>query len=171
MSKIIEFSWSTLFELGIQWIALLLIIFVMAKLLFKPVTEFLEKRQAFIKGELDEATAKKADANALKDDYENKLKNIEDEANALLSDARTRALKREEEIIAEAKKEAEAIKARAMEDIKLEEARVRSEMKQEMIEVAGLMAGKFVETSMDETKQQQLIDEMMKEMGDVQWLS
>lgn len=43
-------------------------------------------------------------------------------------------------------------------------------MKAEMIEVASLMASKFVAASMDENKQNELVDEMIKEMGDVQWL-
>ena len=58
-----------------------------------------------------------------------------------------------------------------MNDIKLEQERVRAEMKAEMIEVATLMAGKFVASAMDEAKQNELITEIIGEMGDVQWLN
>ncbi|MEG0388057.1 MAG: F0F1 ATP synthase subunit B, partial [Niameybacter sp.] len=142
----------------------------LAKLLFKPVSEFLEKRQAMIAAEVNDATNAKKDAEGLKKDYQGKLVNIEAEATEILKEARAKAIAREEEIINEAKNEAEAIKAKAFKDIELEKERVQAEMKQEMIEVATLMASKFVAESMNADKQNALVDELIKEMGDVQWL-
>ncbi|MGL4736738.1 MAG: F0F1 ATP synthase subunit B [Cellulosilyticaceae bacterium] len=170
-SKIIEFSMVTVWDWAIQVFALLFIIWILSKILFKPVTEFLEKRKAMIAGEINEATTAKNDAAALKVQYQEKIAHIEDEANAILKEARAKALVREEQIIAAAKEEADTIKVKAMQDIKLEEERVKAQMKEEMIEVASLMASKFVSTSMDESKQHQLIDEIITEMGDVQWLN
>lgn len=169
-SKIIEFSMQTGWEWFVQLLALFLIIAILAKLLFKPVGEFLDKRQAMIAAEVNGATNAKKDAESLKKDYQGKLVNIEAEASEILKQARTKALAREEEIINEAKKEAETIKEKAFKDIELEKERVQSEMKQEMIEVATLMASKFVAESMNADKQNALVDEMIKEMGDVQWL-
>ncbi len=170
-SKIIEFSLQTLWELGVQWFALLLIIFVMAKLLFKPVSEFIEKRRAFIQGEIEEATRNKSDAIELKNDYDGKIKTIQQEADSILADARQKALQREEQVLVAAREEADAIKARALKEIELEQVRVRTEIKEEMVEVAGLMASKFVASTIDTQKQNELIDDMIKEMGDVQWLN
>ena len=171
MSKIIEFSFPTVWDGVLQALAIFLIIFILYKLLFKPVMEFLEKRQAFIAGELKDAEAAKHDAHGLKKNYEAKLLHINDEADTILKEARQKAVQREESIIAAAKEEAESIKTKAMQDIALEEQRVRAEMKEEMIQIAGLMASKFVETSMDTDKQEKLVDETIKEMGDVQWLN
>ncbi|MEF9959400.1 MAG: F0F1 ATP synthase subunit B [Niameybacter sp.] len=169
-SKIIEFSMQTGWEWFVQLLALFLIIAILAKLLFKPVSEFLEKRQAMIAAEVNDATNAKKDAEGLKKDYQGKLVNIEAEATEILKEARAKAIAREEEIINEAKNEAEAIKAKAFKDIELEKERVQAEMKQEMIEVATLMASKFVAESMNADKQNALVDELIKEMGDVQWL-
>ncbi|MGL6174459.1 MAG: F0F1 ATP synthase subunit B [Cellulosilyticaceae bacterium] len=170
-SKIIEFSMVTVWDWGIQLLALFLIIFVLAKLLFKPVSDLLEKRKAGIEENLANASNAKQDAVALKAQYQSKLDNIQAEEDQILKAARSKAIAREEEIIAAAKAEAEAIKLKAMEDIKLEQERVRAEMKDEMIEVATLMASKFVTSAMDDAKQNQLIDEIIGEMGDVQWLN
>lgn len=170
-SKIIEFSMVTVWDWAIQLLALFLIIFVLAKLLFKPVSDFLEKRQAGIAANLNDAKAAKQDAATLKAEYETKIKDIEKEAGEILKAARAKALVREEQIIEAAKTEAEEIKLKAMNDIKLEQERVRAEMKAEMIEVATLMAGKFVASAMDEAKQNELITEIIGEMGDVQWLN
>lgn len=170
-SKIIEFSMVTVWDWAIQLLALFLIIFVLAKLLFKPVSDLLEKRQAGIAADLNEARDAKKDAAALKAEYESKITDIEKEAGEILKAARAKALAREAEIIEAARAEAEAIKLKAMEDIRLEQERVRAEMKDEMIEVATLMAGKFVASAMDDAKQKELITEIIDEMGDVQWLN
>lgn len=169
-SKIIEFSMQTGWEWFVQLLALGLIIAILAKLLFKPVSEFLEKRQAMIAAEVNDAATAKKDAEGLKKDYQSKIVNIEAEASEILKEARAKALAREEEIIKAAREEAEGIKTKAFKDIELEKERVQAEMKAEMIEVASLMASKFVAASMDENKQNELVDEMIKEMGDVQWL-
>lgn len=159
--------WDWFFQLG----ALFLIIFILAKLLFKPVSDLLEKRQAGIAANINDAKNAKNDAATLKSEYESKIADINAEAGDILKAARAKALAREEEIIAAAKAEAEAIKIKAMEDMKLEQERVRAEIKDEMIEVATLMAGKFVATAMDDAKQSELIEEIIGEMGDVQWLN
>lgn len=170
-SKIIEFSMVTVWDWFVQLLALFLIIWILKKLLFKPVIDFLEKRQAMVAADIAQAATAKTDAQTLRADYEQKIAHIDDEANAILKEARAKALRREDEIIAAAKEESEAIKEKAMQDMALEQERVKAEMKQEMIEVAGLMASKFVAEAMDEQKQNALITEIIEEMGDVQWLN
>lgn len=170
-SKIIDFSAVLPFELILQWISLFVIIWILYILLFKPVTAFLDKRKESIARTIDEAKNQKSSAIELKAEYEAKLGSIKEEANEILKDTRTKALAREEEIIRAAKQEAESIKQKALEDIKLEEERVKDELKKEMIDISTMMASQFVTTSMDEQKHHELIDKVIKEMGDIQWLS
>lgn len=169
--RIIGFDTQLLWDLGLQWISTLIIIFILSKILFKPMTEFLEKRKSGIAKTLDEARASKADAIELKNEYNSKVTKIQSEADAIIKEARAKALAKEEEIIAEGRREAEAIKEKALNDMKLEQERVKDEMKQQMIEISTLMASKFVTASLDEAKHNQIIDEIIKEMGDVQWLN
>ena len=85
-----------LFDLDLQLIAdaALMIIAVFAlfliasKLLFNPVRDMMQKRQDKIKGELDSAAKDMDDAAKLKADYESKIKNIDKEAETILSEAR-----------------------------------------------------------------------------------
>lgn len=169
--RIIGFDVQLLWDLGLQWVSTAIIIFALYKILFAPVTEFLEKRKAGIAKTIDEAKDSKASALELKADYEAKLAKIEEEADQILKDTRAKAVAREEQIIAEARKEAESIRQKALNDIALEQERVKDEMKQQMIEVSSIMASKFVASAMDETKHQEMIDSIIKEMGDVQWLN
>ena len=104
-------------------------------------------------------------------EYEKRLKDVDKEAEAILAEARQKALKNEAKIIADAKEEAARIIARAGEEAALEKKRAADEMKQEMISIASVMAGKVVAANIDTTIQNELVEETLKEMGDATWQS
>ena len=140
-------------------------------MLFNPVRKMLHDRQDKIKNDINDALTDKEEAAALKVQYDEKLKNIEKEAEAILSEARSKALKNEARIIDEAKEEATRIIRRANEEAELEKKRAMDDMKQEMITIASMMAGKVVAASIDTTVQDTLVEETLKEMGDSTWLN
>ena len=152
-------------------IAIFFLFLALSYLLFNPGRQMLADRKLKIQTELDEAAADKTDAAALKAEYEEKLKGIEKEAEAILSEARQKALRNEAKIVEDAKEEAARIIARANEEALLEKKRVVDEMKQEMISVAAAMASKVITANIDVNIQNQLVDETIKEMGDSTWLS
>lgn len=168
-----------LFDLDLQLIAdaALMIIAVFAlfliasKLLFNPVRDMMQKRQDKIKGELDSAAKDMADAAKLKADYESKIKNIDKEAETILSEARKKALANENKIVAQAKEEAARIIERAQAEAQLEKKKAADDMKREMIVIASMMAGKVVNSSIDTAVRDSLVDETLKEIGDSTWLS
>ena len=150
-------------------IAVFFLFVLLSYLLFNPAREFLKKRQQFVASQLEDAAKDKEEAKAFKNENDQKLKVVNKEAEEILSDARKKALKQETAIVNEAKEEAHVIKERAYKDIELEKSKVQNEVKQEMIDVASAMASKFVAASLDDAKQQQLIDEALNEMGDGTW--
>lgn len=152
-------------------IAIFFLFLALSYLLFNPVRQMLADRKLKIQTELDDAAADKTDAAALKAEYEEKLKNVDKEAEAILSEARQKALRNEAKIVEDAKEEAARIIARANEEALLEKKRVVDEMKQEMISVAAAMASKVITANIDVNIQNQLVDETIKEMGDSTWLS
>ncbi len=172
-------SMERLFDLDMQLIAdatgMIIAIFVlylaMSYFLFEPAKKVLQNRQDKIKNELDEAQSNMEQARALKAEYEEKLKDVEKEKEAILSEARKQALKNEAEIIAKAQEEAARIMERAHNEAMLEKQKLADDVKKEMITVASAMAGKVVAASMNTQIQEQLIDETLKEIGDSTWLS
>lgn len=142
-----------------------------SNLLFNPAREFLKARQDRIAKDILDAAEDKESAAALKAEYENKLKNIEKQAEVILSEARQKALKNEQRIIEEAKEEAHRIIKHAHDEALLEQKRAMDEVKKEIIEVAALMAQKVVSASIDTKVQDALLEETLKEMGDSTWLS
>ena len=158
-------------DAALMIIAVVALFLIMSYFLFNPAREFLQKRQEKIRAELEDAKNNQEESRALKAEYDEKLKNIDKEAESILADARKRALANENRIIAAAKEEAAAIIERAREEAKLEKQKMADEVKKEIVAVAALMAGKVVASSVDVTIQDSLIDETLKEIGDSTWLS
>ena len=131
----------------------------------------LEKRKQRVAEDQETAKREKEDAIAFKEEYDQKLKQVDKEAEEILSEARKRAKQNEVKIIAEAKEEAARIIARANAEIELEKKRALDDMKQEMITIASMMAQKVVAASIDTNVQESLIEETLKEMGEGTWLS
>jgi F-type H+-transporting ATPase subunit b len=143
----------------------------MSYFLFNPARKMLNARKEKVRNELDTARQDKEEAERLKTEYETKLKEIDKEAENILSEARRKALDNEAQTVARAKEEAAAILSRARTEAELEKQKMSDEVKNEIVSVAALMAGKVVAASIDTTVQDQLIDETLKEMGDKTWLS
>lgn len=101
--------------------------------MFNPVRNFLNKRKEGIANDIEKAKTDAADAQAMKAEYEAKLKEADKEVEAILADARKRALAREEQIIEEAKTEAAHIIERAHNEVLLEKKGAADDMKKEMI--------------------------------------
>ena len=171
MERLFDLDMQLVHDVILLAIAVFFLFLAMSYLLFNPVRKMLEDRKLKIRTELDDAAADKADAAALKVQYEEKLKDIDKEAEAILSEARQKALHNEAKIVEEAKEEAARIIARAKEEALREKKRVVDEMKQEMIAVAAAMASKVISANIDINIQNQLVDETIKEMGDSTWLS
>lgn len=160
-----------IFDTLLMAIAVFFLFLAMSYLLFNPVRKMLKDRQEKIASDIDSAIADKEDAAKLKAEYEAKLKNIEKEAEQILSEARQKALKNESKIIEEAKTEAAGIIKRANEEAELSRKRAMDEVKQEMITVASMMAAKVVAANIDTTVQDALVEQTLKEMGDSTWQS
>lgn len=169
--RIIGFDWQLIHDVALTAINVLILFFALSYLLFDPARAFLEKRRQKIAGELAEAAEDKKTAQELKAEYESRIKEIEREADAILADARKKAMIKEADILDEARAEAARIVERAERQVELERKKALDDMKQEIVSIASLMAGKVVAGSMDVKIQDSLIDETLKEMGESTWLS
>ena len=161
----------TLFDAGIVAVNMFVLFIFVSYFLLNPVRNLLEKRKERIANDRNQAEKDKLEAAKLKEDYDAKIKNVEKDAEAILSEARKKALKNEERIVAEAKEEAARIIAHAKNEAELEKKKVQDELKKEIIAVATLMASKVAAVSVDEATQNALIEETLKEIGESTWQS
>ena len=168
-----------LFDLDVQLvndvvllaIAVFFLFLIMSNKLFNPARKLLQDRKDGIARDIADAKKDKEEAEKLRLEYEAKLKDINKERDAILAEARQKALKNETKIISDAKEEAAAIIARANEEAELEKKKVADEVKQEMISVAAVMASNVVAANIDTTIQNTLVEQTLKEMGESTWLN
>lgn len=171
MTRLFDLDFQLLHDAVLMIIAIFVLFLIASNKLFNPVRNMMQKRQERIADDIESAREDKESAGALKLEYEEKLKNIDKEAEQILSDARAKALKNGDAIVAKAKEDADAIIARANKEAELEKQKVADEVKREMIVLASVMTGKVVKASVDAAVQDGLIDETLKEMGESTWLS
>ena len=159
-----------IFDVLLMAVALLVLFIIASNLLFNPARKLLQDRQDRIAKDISDAKEASESAAGLKAEYEGKLKNIDKEAEAILSETRQKALKNEQRIIDEAKEEARRSIKHAQEEALLEQKRAMDDVKKEIVTVASLMAQKVVSASIDTEIQDTLVEETLKEMGDATWL-
>lgn len=169
--RLFDLDFQLLADSVLTIIAVFVLFLALSYFLFNPVRAMLAKRQEKIQEELKNAENSMISANTLKSEYEEKLKDIDKEADTILSEARKKALASENKIVADAKEEAARIMERARIEAELEKNKVADEVKSEIISIASVMAGKVVSASMDSKVQDGLIEETLKEMGESTWLN
>ena len=152
-------------------IAVFVMFLFLSYMLFNPAREMLKKRQDKVKNDIDSAEKSREDAAKLKEEYENRLREIHKEEDAILSAARQKALENETKIIDQAKAEAANIIERANHQAELEMKKAQDEIKKEIITVAALVAEKVVSDKIDIEIQDSLIDDTLKEIGEKTWQS
>ena len=126
---VIILNQQTVIQVIIQLINTAILCFILSKLLYQPVLKFLNARKEKISSQIDKTEADMAQAQALKKEYEEKLKNIESERTAILQEFCFTALKNSQIIISDAKTEATAIKDRANLEIERAEEKAKDDIK------------------------------------------
>lgn len=150
-------------------LAVFVLFVILSYLVFNPARDLLRRRQEKIQNNLDSAEKEKEDAEKIKGEYNERLRNVAKESEEILSESRKKALKKEAEIVDEAREEAARILRRAEKEVELEKNKMRDDVKKEMIGVAAAMAGKMVSISMSDAEQDKLIAETLREMGTDTW--
>jgi len=171
IERMFGIDWQLLADSTLTIIAVFALFVIMSYFLFNPARKMLNDRKEKIRSELEDAKTNMEQAQNLRAEYEGKLKNVDQEAEIILSEARSKGLANQNQIVAEAKEEAARILERARVEAQLEKQKMSDDIKKEIITVASAMAGKVVAASIDTTVQDQLIDETLKEMGENTWLS
>ncbi len=140
--------------------------YLIKRFLFKPVNDMLEKRRALADAQIREAEQAKADADAIKTEYEQNMKEAKEKANEILITAQKTAALQSEEMLKEATAQAAALKSKAESDIAQEKRKAVNEIKDEIGGMAVEIAGKVIEREISEEDHAKLIDEFIANVGE-----
>ena len=159
----------TLVQICAHLINVSILAIIMAKLLYKPVRDFMHKRSDRIREQVEQVGDEMARATDLKLQYEQKMKNVERERDEILDEARKLAAETGRQIVAEAKKEADAVRERATANVEMEWERAEGAMRQAIIEVSAAMSEKFITLAINEETHDRLFAETMAELEGMTW--
>lgn len=120
----------------VQFIAFIIVAFLVIKLGYKPVRKYLDKRRELLDNEVNEAKKLNADAkeNFLKS--EKALADTKKGATSIIEDAKKEANAKKEEILNEAFFEASKTKEKALLDIEKAKESAKKQLQDEIINVA-----------------------------------
>lgn len=133
--------WNLLFIV----INILILFIAMKKFFFKPIQDIITKRQEEADEQFEKAGEQTACAEALKHQYEQSVKDMENERKTVLSEARSNADAEYRRIIADAAREAEQMKQTAKEEAKQQKAQILKSAEREIadfvVDAAAKIAG------------------------------
>jgi len=140
-----------------QAINFFILLWLLSKYLYKPITDMLKSRSQQIEGDLDHAENVRKEAEKLKKEYEDQLKGARDKAQQIVEDAETRAKRKARDIVKEAEKKAENIKDNKMKEIEQAKKEAVEQLRNEVASISLLAASKLIQEKMDQEKHKQLI--------------
>lgn len=126
----------------------------------------LDKRRETADKQIADAEAAKSEAAAIKQTYEENMRQAKTKADDMILSAQETAAQRSEEIISQAQKQAAQIKTKAASDIEMEKKKAINEAKNEISELAMAIAGKVVARELNDADQDGMIDRFIEELGD-----
>ena len=129
------------------------------------IKAILDQRREAADKEITVAEAAKAEALAIKQTYEQNMREAKAKADDILMNAQRSATSRSEEIIGQAQAAAAQIKSKASADIEMEKKKAINDAKNEISGLAMAIAGKVVARELTTADQEKLIDSFIDELG------
>lgn len=144
---------------------LIILYVVLRKILFKPVTQFMENRTRAIKDSIDNAEKAKSEAAQYRQQYEDQLSTAKGQGEAIIEEAHIKGDKEYDRILAAAKLDAEKVLEKAREEIAMERDQMLKEIRAHVAGLALAAASKVIEANMDTEANRVLVDRFIDEAG------
>ena len=146
-------------------IAFLIILAVLSKLVWPSVLEMMEKRQAKIQADLDEAERSKREAAEEVKSYESKILEAHHEADAIIAKAKKEAEEVRSQVLAKAQREAADIIAKAHGAVDSERHKAMIELSSSVVDLSVEIASKIIGNDLSEDEQRKLAEKYLAEVG------
>lgn len=146
-------------------VAFVILVIVLKKFAFGPIFSTLQARQDKIRGDLDDAEARRNEMVQLQKQYEERLAQIEDEARDKIQEATKQAQIAREELLEKARGEATAIIERARGELAREREIANAEMRDQIAQLSTQAAGRLIKQTLDPNAHMSLIDDVIAGIG------
>jgi len=130
---------------------------ILMKFGFKPIVEAIDRRDAKIKQQLDEAEATEAKARELRADLEKQLAGAEARIAELIAEGKREAEKHKGKIVADGQAEVDGMRHKALREIEAARHQAIVALRNEVADIATEVAEKILAAELDAGKHRQLV--------------
>lgn len=148
----------------VQIFNFVLLLFIISKLFLRPVKKILDQREGQIKQDIEEAETLKTKAAALREEYENKLRDANTEAQEIYRNAVASGETVKNEVINEAKAEARRERERAEEEIRISVEKAEKQLRSHVADLAVAVADKVLKETLDRKSHDKLLAEFVRKV-------
>ena len=150
-----------------QIIAFALLVFLLVRMLKKPMAAFLAKRREEIRSALDQASKREAEAQKVMADCEKKLETMSQEIQELHETIRKEGEEERKRIVERAGEEEERVRKQAQIIAEHEVKKARAALKKEMVDLSVELAERLLRETIQPQDQERLVREYIGKLKEI----
>ena len=163
--RLFGLDYQTLFDTAFTMVNVLILYVFLQYVLFIPVRTLLEERKKRLDDQNARAAADTAEAQKLKAEYEQRILEAGREADNILGESRREMIKKEQEVLDDAKTRAADIMSAARSEASKDFEAAQSSVRDEVKDIASAMAARVTNQKVDRPVDDALLNEALKEAG------
>lgn len=163
--RLFGLDYQTLFDTAFTMVNVLILYVFLKYVLFIPVRKLLEERKKRLDDQNAMAAADTAEAQKLKAEYEQRILEAGREADNILGESRREMIKKEQEVLDDAKTRAADIMSAARSEASKDFEAAQSSVRDEVKDIASAMAARVTNQKVDRPVDDALLNEALKEAG------
>lgn len=163
--RLFGLDYQTLFDTAFTMVNVLILYVFLKYVLFIPVRKLLEERKKRLDDQNARAAADTAEAQKLKAEYEQRVLEAGREADNILGESRREMIKKEQEVLDDAKTRAADIMSAARSEASKDFEAAQSSVRDEVKDIASAMAARVTNQKVDGPVDDALLNEALKEAG------
>ena len=163
--RLFGLDYQTLFDTAFTMVNVLILYVFLKYVLFIPVRKLLEERKKRLDDQNARAAADTAEAQKLKAEYEQRILEAGREADNILGESRREMIKKEQEVLDDAKTRVADIMSAARSEASKDFEAAQSSVRDEVKDIASAMAARVTNQKVDRPVDDALLNEALKEAG------
>jgi F-type H+-transporting ATPase subunit b len=153
------------FTTGAQIVNFLILVWLLKKLLFKPIIGAMERREQCLASRLQQAETKMGEAQALKNQYEKHLQQLQIEKDQVLSQARQQAESEKAQLLQNLSEEIQQKKTQFDSEMRKQQQELAPLISRTIAEKSLLLSNKMLISLADQTLEQRIIDFFLQHLS------
>jgi F-type H+-transporting ATPase subunit b len=151
----------------IIWTLLVFVILLglLWKFAFPSIVKSVEERERRIQKQLEDAEKANAEAQRLLEEHKKQIAAARNEAQDIMSKAKTVSQKEREALLAKAREEYDALLNRARKDIDAEKEKAIQALRREAVDLSIAAASRVIEANLDTDANRKLVSEFLESLG------